>query len=266
MHVLRAVGKVEEQETVPSGKLHDGINSRIVMTIPRGRINEDEPRVFSFPYHIFEIPQLQGVCLQLFFGIFLVQLPFVPDPERIQLAVDGQEAPVHVVNGMQVVEQNLMEPRVVAVEHTQHPVPFAWVYLVELPSDNLVIVMPLQPAQMLRVVTLKDIVGGRHLVDDEARMMAPPYHLPPRMIKDNPLSVLPAVVARKAEGVRNQRGIVVMDGAGGTEHEYVVRRSVDDVVLVAEIAARCVVRHIGEQSAEPPVQQDGKQEEQARLE
>ncbi|MBR3027076.1 MAG: hypothetical protein IKH58_02960 [Bacteroidales bacterium] len=157
---------------------------------------------------------------------------------------------------MQVVQQNLMEPRVVAVEHAQHPVPFAWVYLVELPSDNLVIVMSLQPAQMLRVVTLQDIVGGRHLIDDEARLVAPPDHFPPCAVKDDALAVLPAVVARQAEGVRNQRGIVVMDGAGGTEYEYVVRRSVDDVVLVAEIAARCVVRHIGEQGAEPPVQQD----------
>ena len=91
MHVLRAVGEVEEQETVPSGKLYDGINPRIVMTVPRGGINEDEPCVCRFTYHIVEIPQLQAVGQQLFFGSLLVQLPFVPDPERIQFAVDGKE-------------------------------------------------------------------------------------------------------------------------------------------------------------------------------
>ena len=102
MHILRAVGEVEEQETVPSGKLHDGINPRIVMTVPRGGINEDEPRVTCITYHIVEIPQLQAVGQQLFFGSLLVQLFFVPDPECIQLAVDGKEAESHIVHGIAV--------------------------------------------------------------------------------------------------------------------------------------------------------------------
>jgi len=195
MHILRAICEVEERTTVPAGKVTDGLRPRIAEAVPRGRIHEDELRHAGIPKHLLEIPQFQRIGPHFDSGGTFFELSHFPDPERVQLAVDGKEAPVHVVNGMQVVQQNLMEPRVVAVEHAQHPVPFAWVYLVELPSDNLVIVMPLQPAQMLRVVTLKDIVGGRHLVDDEARMMAPPYHLPPRMIKDNPLAVLPAVVA-----------------------------------------------------------------------
>lgn len=155
-----------------------------------------------------------------------------------------------------------MELRIIPIHLAHHLELLGLVYIIKNITNVGTIIQLLQPAKIFIVgFADKQIERGCNVANNDLRTVVFLDYLPPSVIKQDTVAILPTIVTRETERIIDDLWVIMMNGTRGAENQEVFMHAVSNIIMMFHIPTCAMLRHIRKGVARHTVynKQEGKE-------